>query len=128
MSFATLHRDATFRKAFAPKRDRRTTVTGPTRIIAAKPGRSASPSPRAEPRPAEPQTRALVAVEPPADSQVVNHESRRLSAAFVAHLIATAAHAPQTRELRRGTPRDASARYGAAAKINGGKPRYSRST
>ena len=32
---------------------------------------------------------------------------------FVAHLIATAEHAPQTRSLRRATPADAQAAYGA---------------
>jgi hypothetical protein len=33
---------------------------------------------------------------------------------FVAHLIATAEHAPQTRSLRRGTAADAQTAYGAS--------------
>jgi hypothetical protein len=41
--------------------------------------------------------------------------STRSSAAFLAHLIATAQGAPQTRARRRAEPVDASARYLAAA-------------
>jgi hypothetical protein len=39
------------------------------------------------------------------------HSSGRPDAAFVAHLIATADHAPQTRMLRRAAPADAVTRY-----------------
>src|SRR5664279_1729999 len=40
-------------------------------------------------------------------------DQRMSRADFVAHLIATAEYAPQTRSLRRATPADAQAAYGA---------------
>lgn len=42
----------------------------------------------------------------------------RTSAAFLAHLIATAAQAPQTRERRRAEPLEAARHYSAAAIVS----------
>jgi hypothetical protein len=45
------------------------------------------------------------------------HEERptgRLGAPFLAHLIATARHMPQSRERRRGEPAEATAAYAAS--------------
>lgn len=42
-------------------------------------------------------------------------------AAFITHLIATAEHAPQTRDLRRASPADAMAGYHAATSAAGSK-------
>jgi hypothetical protein len=58
---------------------------------------------------------ALVPIEraqEPTSSQ--RHVSTRPDASFVAHLIATAEQAPQTRTLRRATPLDALVAYGRA--------------
>jgi len=55
---------------------------------------------------------ALVPVVPTVHwSRVPDQQASR--ADFVAHLIATAEHAPQTRSLRRATPADAQAAYRA---------------
>jgi hypothetical protein len=55
---------------------------------------------------------ALVPVVPAVHwSRVPDQQASR--ADFVAHLIATAEHAPQTRSLRRATPADAQAAYRA---------------
>jgi hypothetical protein len=60
-------------------------------------------------------SRALVAVSrSPAPDRSGCAESPRPSAAFLAHVIATAQHAPQTRARRRAEPRDAGALYAAA--------------
>jgi hypothetical protein len=103
-------------------------VIGPSRINAAISGRGAPPAAKPDAEPDAAETRALVPVEPVTDAQLVHHEIRRPSAAFVAHLIATASQAPQTREHRRGTPKDAIQRYGAAGKTAAARPTYSRST
>lgn len=57
--------------------------------------------------------RALVPVAPVLRSQAPQRQPRsvRADAAFVAHLIATAAQTPQTRALRRASPADALASY-----------------
>jgi hypothetical protein len=63
---------------------------------------------------ARPACVALVPVNPPAPSQPTSSlRSSRPSSVFVAHLIATAAQAPQTRSLRRATPADAQTAYSA---------------
>lgn len=46
-------------------------------------------------------------------SQLSSHQVSRSSSTFVAHLIATAEHVPQTRSLRRATPADAQNAYSA---------------
>jgi hypothetical protein len=56
---------------------------------------------------------ALVPIEPAQQTTSSRrHASTRPDASFVAHLIATAEQAPQTRTLRRATPVDALAAYG----------------
>jgi hypothetical protein len=57
--------------------------------------------------------RALVPLAPPAQGLTAPCASVRPSADFVAHLIATAAQAPQTRLRRRAAPQEAIAAYGA---------------
>jgi len=57
-------------------------------------------------------SRALVPLEAP--SRTTDRYSARLSAIFVAHLIAMAEQVPQTRPLRRETPSVANAIYGRA--------------
>lgn len=59
--------------------------------------------------------RALVPVTPVLRTQAPHREPRaaRPDAAFVAHLIATAAQTPQTQALRRASPADALASYGS---------------
>ena len=62
----------------------------------------------------KPACRALVPVVAPTQwSQVPHHLLSRSDVGFVAHLIATAEHLPQTRSLRRATPADARSAYGA---------------
>lgn len=61
------------------------------------------------------QRREIVALEPLADAPAHLSQSRP-QAAFVAHLIATAHQAPQTREKRRAEPQEASDRYTAVNK------------
>jgi hypothetical protein len=65
---------------------------------------------------AEPSScRALVAVTPVAPREPVRPApASRASAAFLAHLIATAEGAPQTREKRRLEPEEVSRLYAAA--------------
>ena len=66
---------------------------------------------------ASPQSRAVVTVMP--DSSEPATPSYR-PAVFLAHLIATRDHAPQTRERRRATPGDATAAYRAMARLAAG--------
>lgn len=61
---------------------------------------------------------ALVPIEA-AERVSVLHPARP-EASFVAHLIATAEHVPQTRALRRATPAAARAMYGRAAMESAG--------
>ena len=56
---------------------------------------------------------ALVPVVPAVHWSRVPEQSSRSRADFVTQLIATAEHLPQTRSLRRATPADAHAAYGA---------------
>ena len=60
--------------------------------------------------------RALVAVSPVQPRETLRQApaAARSSAAFLAHLIATAEGLPQTREKRRLQPQEASRLYGAA--------------
>jgi hypothetical protein len=67
-----------------------------------------------EPDPHQGEGRALVALETPAASAAATHYRE---AAFLAHLIATKVHAPQTRERRRVDPGEAIAAYRAAASL-----------
>jgi hypothetical protein len=46
-------------------------------------------------------------------SRISSHQLSPSSSTFVAHLIATAEHVPQTRSLRRATPADAQTAYSA---------------
>jgi hypothetical protein len=61
------------------------------------------------------ETRAVIAVAPPAPSERPIVHTRYPAAPFLAHLIATHIRAPQTRERRRAEPQDAIAAYGAEA-------------
>jgi hypothetical protein len=65
--------------------------------------------------PAASACRDLVAVRPMTGLQGPAGLSRRPSAAFLAQLIATATHAPQTRERRRVAPGEAARSYVATA-------------
>ena len=64
-----------------------------------------------------PQSRALVALTPPAAPPDMSAAYRQ--PAFLAHLIATKDHHPQTRERRRAEPAEALAVYRAAAALIG---------
>ena len=57
-------------------------------------------------------SRALTVIDPPARNEML---FVRGDAAFLAHLIATKAQAPQTRARRRASPQEAIAAYRAAA-------------
>jgi hypothetical protein len=59
------------------------------------------------------EARAVIAVAPTARSERIIAHTRYPAAPFLAHLIATHMHAPQTRERRRAEPQDAVAAYGA---------------
>jgi hypothetical protein len=56
---------------------------------------------------------SLVPVTPSAQPSQTSSRPSRPSSIFVTHLIATAAQAPQTRNLRRATPADANTAYSA---------------
>ena len=76
----------------------------------------------AEPASAEPATpgRALVALEPVAaahEPHTHEHPAHFRQAPFLAQLIATKDHHPQTRERRRAEPHEALASYRAAAAL-----------
>jgi hypothetical protein len=58
--------------------------------------------------------RDLVAISPVKPRENVQRHGTRSSAAFLAHLIATAEGLPQTREKRRLEPQEAVRLYGAA--------------
>lgn len=61
------------------------------------------------------ESRAIIPVAPPAPSERTVIHTRYPAAPFLAHLIATHMHAPQTRERRRAEPETAVAAYGADA-------------
>ena len=67
-----------------------------------------------EPQTAESESRALIAVAPAAQAERSGTETRRPSAPFLAHLIATNIQVPQTRARRRAEPADAVAVYQGA--------------
>ncbi len=60
------------------------------------------------------ESRALVAIEPPAPSERSFVHSRHPAAPFLAHLIATQMRAPQTCARRRVEPQEAISVYAAA--------------
>ena len=61
---------------------------------------------------AKPPCVALVPMVTPAKwSQISSSQLSLSNSTFVAHLIATAEHVPQTRSLRRATPADAQSAY-----------------
>ena len=66
-----------------------------------------------DPARAVPMTTALIAISPQTRNQPATRASGRSNAAFVAHLIATAAQLPQTRARRRAEPDEANAAYRA---------------
>jgi hypothetical protein len=59
---------------------------------------------------------ALVAITPMSDENPATGAHARANAGFVAHLIATAAQAPQTRVRRRAEPEEALAAYRAGGR------------
>jgi hypothetical protein len=67
---------------------------------------------------ATPDSIALTRTEPPPYSAPVSSRVARPDASFIAHLIATAEQAPQTRELRRAAVADVEAAYRAVANQN----------
>src|ERR1700741_2865509 len=74
-----------------------------------------------EAAPLEGQSTALIAIEAPRRSERAPQSTRHPSASFVAHLIATRMHAPQTRERRRAGPEEAIAIYRSMTKPVAGK-------
>lgn len=75
--------------------------------------RTLVPAPAAAARPHPDQE--ITAVAPAAPNERPRGHSQRPSAAFLAHLLATRAHEPQTRERRRAAPQIAQAAYRTAA-------------
>jgi hypothetical protein len=63
---------------------------------------------------AKPRCVALVPIVQPALWSRASSHMPRPNSTFVTHLIATAGHAPQTRNLRRATPADAQTAYRAS--------------
>lgn len=63
------------------------------------------------------ETRAVIAIAPPAPSERPTIHTRYPAAPFLAQLIATHMYAPQTRERRRAEPETAVAAYGAGAVV-----------
>jgi hypothetical protein len=68
-----------------------------------------------EPAPAAAESRALVALTPPAQAAAV--PTRYRQAPFLAHLLAVKDQHAQTRERRRAEPHEAIAAYRATAKL-----------
>jgi hypothetical protein len=64
-----------------------------------------------------PTSTALVAVTPAPQHAPVSSRMSRPDPSFVAHLIATAEQAPQTRRLRRAAPQEALSAYAAQARL-----------
>ena len=75
------------------------------------PGHSSNPPPVST-------ERSLVPVASPSDREIRQTPFARPSPAFLAHLIATAQHAPQTRARSRAEPADAIAHYNSGPDIN----------
>ena len=89
-----------------------------------------TPSPADTSASAAAEARALVPAAAPTSQHDWPAASQRPCAGFLAHLIATAGHLPQTRERRRAEPEDAIAVY--RSMVNGTKVpisgRFSRSS
>jgi hypothetical protein len=66
-----------------------------------------------------PRSTALVPIEP---SEPLSFRPRRISATFLAQLIATKAQVPQTRARRRAEPEEASVAYGNVAATRAAAP------
>ena len=64
----------------------------------------------------ETESRALIAIEAPRPSERTASSAHRPAAAFLAQLIATQMHAPQTRARRRAEPEDVIAVYRSMTK------------
>ena len=80
------------------------------RDIADRARRASGPAkPSTDKKPSE--CRDLVAIEPVAPREKLRMPGSRSSAAFLAHLIATDAGLPQTREKRRRAPQEAARLY-----------------
>ena len=62
------------------------------------------------------ESRALIAIEAPSRAHHAPRATRHPAAAFVAQLIATRMHAPQTRARRRAEPEEAAAVYRSMTK------------
>ena len=69
-----------------------------------------------EPEAPETESRALIALEAPARTEHASRLTRHPAASFLAQLIATQMHAPQTRARRRAEPREAIAVYRSMTK------------
>jgi len=69
---------------------------------------------------------ALTRLEPVQHAAPVSSRVARPDASFIAHLIATAEQAPQTRVLRRADVADVEAAYRAVAKVNVSGPAINR--
>ena len=65
------------------------------------------------------ESRALIAIEAPAPAERSFTHARRPAAPFLAQLIATQMHAPQTRARRRAEPQEAISAYAAMAARRG---------
>jgi len=80
-------------------------------------GTAGSPEPSGESPPADTSdgNRALIPLTAAAGTSERLGTGPRSAADFLAHLIATADHLPQTRERRRAEPQDAIAAYAATA-------------
>ena len=91
---------------------------GPSAAALRTPNRGQS-----EPREAQPAPgRALIPVAAPAPTERATTATRRPLAAFLAHLIATQANAPQTRTRRRAEPGEVLGVYSAASALR--QPAY----
>jgi hypothetical protein len=71
--------------------------------------------------PGVPPATTIVPTDAPAFRHAPPVSGSRPSPAFVAHLMATAGHFPETRILRRASEADAQAAYGAALRRNEGR-------
>ena len=60
----------------------------------------------------------LVSIQPAEQTRSRYGTTQRPAATFLAHLIAVASHAPQTRERRRAEPREAVAAYARTLSLN----------
>lgn len=96
------------------------------RIGSGQGGSAATPRP-ASVAPVAPVQRALVPLERPEPACAAQGHSARPASPFLAHLMAMATQAPQTRALRRALPSDALTAYAAAGRTApGAAPALSR--